>query len=145
MIAQFQRLRGYDPRPWLPTLAGVLVGTRAQTDKFLFDYRRTLADLLASEHYGTIAKVAHENGLIVYGEALEDKRPMLGDDMSMRPHTDVPMAAMWTFNKEDGPRQTLIADMKGAASVAHIYGQNLVAAESHDFADGALGLRAQGP
>jgi hypothetical protein len=130
MLAQFQRLRGYDPRPWLPTLAGVLVGTRAEADKFLYDYRRTLADLLASEHYGTVAKVAHENGLIVYGEALEDKRPMLGDDMSMRSHTDVPMAAMWTFGKDDGPRQTLIADMKGAASVAHIYGQNLVAAES---------------
>ncbi|MEE4454820.1 glycosyl hydrolase [Novosphingobium resinovorum] len=130
MIEQFQTLRGYDPRPWLPTLTGTLVGTRAQSDKFLYDYRRTLADLLASEHYGTVAKVAHENGLIVYGEALEDKRPMLGDDMTMRKATDVPMAAMWTFGKDDGPRQTLIADMKGAASVAHLYGQNLVAAES---------------
>ena len=54
---------------------------------------------------------------------------MLGDDMTMRSHTDIPMAAMWTF-REEGPRQTLIADMKGAASVAHLYGQNLVAAES---------------
>ncbi|MCJ2180724.1 glycoside hydrolase [Novosphingobium sp. 2580] len=129
MLEQFQRLRGYDPRPWLPALTGVLVGTRTQSDRFLYDYRRTLADLLASEHYGTIARVAHENGLKVYGEALEDKRPMLGDDMAMRSHTDVPMAAMWTFGDE-GPRQTLIADMKGAASVAHLYGQNLVAAES---------------
>ena len=129
MLEQFQRLRGYDARPWLPTLTGVLVGSRAQADKFLYDYRRTLADLLASEHYGTVAKVAHENGLKVYGEALEDKRPMLGDDMTMRSHTDIPMAAMWTF-RDEGPRQTLIADMKGAASVAHLYGQNLVAAES---------------
>lgn len=129
MLEQFQRLRGYDARPWLPTLTGVLVGTRAEADKFLYDYRRTLADLLASEHYGTVAKVAHENGLKVYGEALEDKRPMLGDDMTMRSHTDIPMAAMWTF-REEGPRQTLIADMRGAASVAHLYGQNLVAAES---------------
>lgn len=129
MVEQFQRLRGYDPRPWLPTLTGALIGTRAEADKFLYDYRRTLADLLASEHYGTVAKVAHENDLIVYGEALEDKRPMLGDDMAMRKSADVPMAALWTF-RDEGPRQTLIADMKGAASVAHIYGQNLVAAES---------------
>ncbi|MCJ2183460.1 glycoside hydrolase [Novosphingobium sp. 1949] len=130
MVEQFTRLRGYDPRPWLPALTGVLIGTRSDTDKFLYDYRRTLADLLASEHYGTVAKVAHENDLKVYGEALEDHRPMLGDDMAMRSHTDVPMAAMWTYNDKDGPRQTLIADMKGAASVAHLYGQNLVAAES---------------
>ena len=130
MIAQFKRLRGYDPVPWFPALTGVLIGTRAQSDAFLNDYRRTLADLIASEHYGTVTKVAHENGLLVYGEALEDHRPSLGDDMSMRSFADVPMAAMWTHTREDGPKQTYVADIKGAASVAHIYGQNLVAAES---------------
>jgi len=130
MIEQFRRLRGYDPTPWLPALTGTLVGTREQSDRFLYDYRRTLADLLASEHYGIVAKVAHENGLIVYGEALEDHRPMLGEDMAMRKAADIPMAALWAFDRAQGPRQTLIADMKGAASVAHLYGQNLVAAES---------------
>ncbi len=130
MIEQFTRLRGYDPRPYLPTLAGVLVGTRDQSDKFLRDYRQTLADLMASEHYGTVAAVAHENGLKVYGEALEDNRPSLGDDMAMRRHADVPMAALWTFGRKAGPNPSYLADMKGAASVAHIYGQNLVAAES---------------
>ena len=130
MLEQFQRLRGYDALPWLPALTGTLVGSRAETDRFLYDYRRTLADLLASEHYGTVATVAHENDLLVYGEALEDHRPMLGDDMAMRRHADVPMAALWTFGRNEGPRQTLMADMKGAASVAHLYGQNLVAAES---------------
>jgi hypothetical protein len=130
MIAQFKRLRGYDPTPWLPALTGMLIGSRAESDKFLYDYRRTLADLMASEHYGTVAKVAHENGLTVYGEALEDHRPSLGDDMTMRSHADVPMAALWTYGRESGPKLTYLADMKGAASVAHVYGQNLVAAES---------------
>lgn len=130
MVEQFKRLRGYDPTPYLPTLAGVLIGTREQSDRFLRDYRQTLADLMASEHYGTVATVAHENGLKVYGEALEDNRPSLGDDIAMRSHADVPMAALWTFGRKTGPNLSYIADMKGAASVAHIYGQNLVAAES---------------
>jgi hypothetical protein len=130
MIDQFKRLRGYDPTPWLPTLAGVLIGSRADADRFLYDWRRTLADLLASEHYGMVAQVAHENGLKVYGEALEDNRPMLGDDMAMRMRADVPMAALWTFDRQSGPNPSFLADMKGAASVSHIYGQNLVAAES---------------
>jgi hypothetical protein len=130
MIDQFKRLRGYDPTPWMPALSGVLIGSRADSDKFLFDYRRTLADLMASEHYGTVAAVAHENGLKVYGEALEDHRPSLGDDMAMRSHADIPMAAMWTHTRKEGPKLTYLADIKGAASVAHIYGQNLVAAES---------------
>lgn len=31
MIAQFRRLRDYDPTPWLPTLTGTLLGTREQS------------------------------------------------------------------------------------------------------------------
>ena len=130
MIDQFKRLRGYDPTPWLPALTGVVIGSRGESDKFLYDYRRTLGDLMASEHYGTVAAVAHENKLKVYGEALEDVRPSLGDDMTMRQYADVPMAALWTWNRGSVPRPTLVGDMKGASSVAHVYGQNLTAAES---------------
>jgi hypothetical protein len=130
MIAQFKKLRGYDPTPWLPALTGTIIGSRADSDKFLYDYRRTLADLMASEHYGTVATVAHENGLKVYGEALENGRPSLGDDMAMRRYADIPMAAMWTHQRGDTRPLTYVADIRGAASVAHIYGQNLVAAES---------------
>jgi len=130
MIAAFRRLRGYDPLPWLPTLTGVVIGSRVRSDAFLYDYRRTLADLLASEHYRTVATVAHARGLTVYGEALEDSRPALGDDIAMRAHADVPMAAMWTYPHGGEPRPTLVGDIRGAASVAHLYGQNLVAAES---------------
>ncbi len=130
MVEEFKARRGYDPVPYLPTLTGAVVGSAARSDAFLHDYRQTLADLLADAHYGTIAKVAHENGLILYGEALENARPVLGDDLAMRAHADVPMGAMWTFNRGAAPRPTLIGDMKGAASVAHIYGQNIVSAES---------------
>ena len=130
MVEQFRALRGYDPSPWLPALTGVVIGSRGQSDRFLYDYRRTLADLMASEHYGTVASVAHARSLKYYGEALEDHRPSLGDDMTMRRYADVPMAAMWAFDRETGPRTTYLADMKGAASVAHIYGQNIAAAES---------------
>jgi hypothetical protein len=129
LLEQFQRLRGYDARPFLPALTGAIVGSRAESDAFLYDFRRTLADLHAEGHYKTLADVAHANGLKVYGEALEDQRPTLGDDMTMRSFADVPMAALWTYGSE-GPRSTLLGDMKGAASVAHLYGQNLVAAES---------------
>ncbi|WP_347304638.1 glycosyl hydrolase (plasmid) [Croceibacterium sp. TMG7-5b_MA50] len=129
LLEKFAEARGYDPQPYLPALTGAIVGTRAASEAFLYDWRRTIAELHASEHYATVAAVAHEHGLTLYGEALEDQRPSLGDDMALRRHTDVPMAAMWTYGPE-GPRPTLIGDIRGAASVAHLYGQNLVAAES---------------
>lgn len=130
MIDQFKRLRGYDPTPWLPALTGIIIGSRSDTDRFLFDYRRTLGDLHASEHYGTIARVAHEYGLTVYGEAIEDRRAVLGDDMAMRRYADIPMGALWVWNEKAGVRPTLLGDLKGASSVGHFYGKNIVAAES---------------
>lgn len=130
MLDEFARRRGYDARPWLPALAGWIVESAERTDRFLWDYRRTIAELLADAHYGEIKAVARERGLQLYGEALEDQRPALGDDLAMRRHTDVPMAAMWTYPGRDGPNPTYIADHLGAASVAHIYGQNIAAAES---------------
>jgi hypothetical protein len=130
MISDFKRLRGYDPTPWLPALTGALIGSRRESDAFLYDFRRTIADLHAAAHYGTVAAVAHEHGLKVYGESLEGVRPTLGDDMSMRSHADYPMAAMWYMPSDRPPMSTYLNDMKGASSVAHIYGQNIAAAES---------------
>lgn len=127
---RFRALRGYDLHPWLPALAGFIVESRARSDAFLDDFRRTLAQLHAREHYGTIATVAHEHGLTVYGEALESLRPTLGEDLEMRAHADIPMAALWTWPRDGVPRTTLLGDMKGASSVAHVRGRSAVAAES---------------
>ncbi len=131
IVAEFKARRGYDAVPWLPALTGVILGSSARSDAFLHDYRQTLADLMADAHYKTIAEEAHKRGLIHYSEALEDKRPSLGDDMAMRRNADIPMAAMWSYDTEKGaPQPSYEGDMRGAASVAHVYGQNLVAAES---------------
>lgn len=130
MEAEFMARRGYPLRPWLPALTGVVIGSAEQTEAFLYDWRRTLSELLADAHYGTVAQVAHENDLIVYGEALEDRRPMLGNDLAMRSHADVPMAALWVWQDGASVRPTFLGDMRGAASVAHVYGRPYVAAES---------------
>ncbi len=130
MISDFQRLRGYDPTPWLPALTGVVIGSAEQTDKFLWDFRRTIAELVARNHYSTIADIVKKQGLVHYAEALEDHRPTFGDDMEMRQYASIPMGAMWTYGKRRESYPTYVADLRGAASIAHIYGQNLVAAES---------------
>jgi hypothetical protein len=130
MHAAFAGRRGYSLLPWLPVVTGRIVDDAAASDRFLWDLRRTIADLYADGHYATVARSSHAAGLTVYGEALEDNRPQLGDDMDMRRHTDVPMGAMWTVPAAGQPRPTFVADLQGAASVAHVWGQNLVAAES---------------
>jgi hypothetical protein len=130
LLEQFQRLRGYDPRPWMPALTGVIVGDARQSDEFLSDFRRTLGELTADAHYATVAARTRAHGLIQYEEALELERPVLGDDMQMRSHADIPTGAMWMYPLEQSPLPSYIADDRGAASVAHLYGQSLAAAES---------------
>jgi hypothetical protein len=130
ILEEFKQRRGYDPRPWLPALTGVVIKSTEDTDRFLWDFRRTLGQLLAENHYGEIAEDLYSHGMSYYGEALEYHRPSLGDDMEMRSKTDVPMGAMWTWAGSPGPDIDYVSDLRGAASVAHIYGQNLVGAES---------------
>ena len=47
MIAQFKKLRGYDPLPWMPVLTGRVVESAEASDRFLWDFRKTIADLIA--------------------------------------------------------------------------------------------------
>ncbi len=132
LFSEFKQRRGYDLHPWLPALTGEIINDSAQTDAFLYDFRHTLAELIADNHYAVISDAAHKRGLKHYSEALENGRPVLGDGMAMRKHADVPMAAMWSFStdKAVGPKPQYWSDIREAASVAHIYGQNTVAAES---------------
>ncbi|WP_458106528.1 glycoside hydrolase [Arthrobacter sp. R3-55] len=128
--AGFHHLRGYSMIPWMLTMAGFLVEDARSSDLFLADFRRTLAEVFAKSYYGTLSEEAHKRGAIYYAEALEDRRPQLGDDLAMRSHADVPMGAMWTFNADAGPAPTYVADLKGASSVAHVYGRSHTGAEA---------------
>ena len=131
MIEQFKKLRGYDPVPWMPVLTGQVVESAAASDKFLWDFRKTIADLIANEHYGQLEATLHERGMGHYGESHESGRAFVADGMEVKKFNEVPMSAMWTQTPGVNHVQYgYNADDRESASVAHIYGQNLAAAES---------------
>ena len=131
MIAKFTRLRGYDPRPWLPVLAGRVVESSKASDQFLWDLRKTIADLIANEHYGQVEASLKERGMEHYGESHESGRALMADGMEVKKLDDIPMSAMCTQSPGVNKVQYgYNADDRESASVAHIYGQNLAAAES---------------
>lgn len=68
MLTEFANRRGYDPKPWLPVLAGRVVQDSEASDKFLWDLRKTIADLIAEEHYGQVNASLRERGIGQYGE-----------------------------------------------------------------------------
>jgi (4-O-methyl)-D-glucuronate---lignin esterase len=134
MIAEFQARRGYDPRPWLPVLTGRVVESAEASDRFLWDFRRTLSDLIADNHYGELSKQLHARGMGRYGESHEVGRAFIGDGMEVKKSADVPMGATW-LGRAFYPKLTL-PDIRESASVAHLYGQNLAAAESFTVSGG---------
>jgi len=140
LTEEFTRRRGYDPTLWMPVLTGRIVGSAADSDRFLWDFRRTLEELLAENHYGTLSKELHARGMGQYGESHEEGRATIGDGMEMKRYDDVPMAAMWTQRPGVNAEQYgYNADIRESASVAHIWGQNLVAAESMTAASNPWG------
>ncbi|MOA30326.1 hypothetical protein D3C78_1514070 [compost metagenome] len=84
-----------------------MIESSEASDRFLWDWRRTITQLVSSEYFQTLADVAHERGLKLYSEALEDNRPQLGEDISMRGRADVPMGAMWVLPPDGEGRPTL--------------------------------------
>lgn len=131
MIPEFTRRRGYSPLPYLPVLTGKVVESGRASDQFLWDFRKTLAELVAENHYDALTEILRRRGMRRYTESHESGRALIADGMEVKRSADVPMSAMWTppfgtRSETQGPNY----DIRESASVAHIYGQNLVAAES---------------
>jgi hypothetical protein len=68
-VEQFKNRRRYDPRPYLPVLAGYLVGNAEIADRFLYDYRKTVAECVAENCFGRLSRLAESRGIVQQSEA----------------------------------------------------------------------------
>jgi hypothetical protein len=128
MIGEFRKRRGYNPIPYLPALAGRVVESAEVSDRFLWDFRRTLADMFADYHYGVIAELLHQRGMEDYAEAAGVSLEIPEDTLLNKSKVDIPMGEFWV--RALHPESMYTVDVRGAASAAHIYSKTLVAAES---------------
>ncbi len=128
MIAEFKKRRGYDPTPFMPVLAGRIVGSAETSDRFLWDFRRTLADMFATEFYGTIDRELEKDGMKAYAEASGVALEIPEDTLLNKSQVEIPMAEFWVHPLH--PESMYYVDVRGAASAAHTYGKPFVATES---------------
>jgi hypothetical protein len=123
ILDQFKEYRGYDPRPYLPVLAGKLVGSAEISDRFLYDYRKTVADCMADGSYGHFAKRAAEHGLEIQCEA--GGPPWSGsvcmDALKNLGRCARPMGEFWMGD---------LSYSKQTAIASHIYGRRTASAEA---------------
>lgn len=128
MAQEFKKRRGYDLLRWMPVLTGVIIKSTEASEQFLWDWRKTISELIAENHYDQLTEILAKYGMKRYSESHENGRVYIADGMDVKRKAAIPMSAMWTA----GGSSTSMAqaDIRESASVAHIYGQNLVAAES---------------
>lgn len=133
LTEEFVRRRGYELLPWMPVLTGHIIGSVEESERFLRDWRKTLGELLTENYDRLTTLCQQEYGMKGrYTESHENGRLYLADGMDVKRTATVPMGAFWAPGTiTAGPTQAMsVADLRESASVAHIYGQNLVAAES---------------
>lgn len=133
MLLEFQKRRGYDMTPWIPVLAGFIIGDSNKSEKFLWDFRKTIGEMIVDNHYDVIGEELHKRGMKRYTESHEGGRIYLADGMDVKRNADIPMSAMWTPGSLSGGSDEEVrseADIREASSVANIYGKPYVAAES---------------
>lgn len=117
---EFERLRGYDLLSYLPTMAGYYIDSGEISERFLWDFRRTIGDLIAENYYAHFGELLHQNGMKFSVE------PYWGpfDNMQVGATGDIVMCEFWSggYPFFDSP--------KFVSSIAHLNGSSIVGAES---------------
>jgi hypothetical protein len=129
---EFSARRGYDSRKWLITLTGRIVGNLDLTERFLWDYRRTVGDLLAGNFYGKMRELCNQHGIHLEAEAPGIGMPALMDQIQCLGKTDIPQGEFWIEGEPDAVNGWRGGqdNTKEAAVAAHVYGKKIVSCES---------------
>ncbi|HOQ05820.1 MAG TPA: glycosyl hydrolase [Anaerohalosphaeraceae bacterium] len=124
----FKKYRGYDPIPYLPVIAGKIIESREVSNAFLADFRKTLADCVADNHYAVFAELAHKHNLQIQPESAGPHAGPI-DGVKNYGKSDIVMSEFWSPSPHR-PTPEVRFFVKQAAAAAHIYGKEIVAAES---------------
>ncbi|MDR1478898.1 MAG: hypothetical protein LBJ00_08145 [Planctomycetaceae bacterium] len=129
MRNEFQKRRGYDIVPYLPVLAGKILNSRDVSNRFLFDLRRTVGDLVAGNHYAKMKTKAHEFGIITHPESGGPHAAPI-DSLQLLGMNDIPMSEFWSWSPRHRVGEKNRFFTKQPASAAHTHGKRFVAAEA---------------
>lgn len=125
---EFRAYCGYDLTRFLPLVGGHVVGNIDTSNAFLADFRKTIAHLVATNHYARFAEHAHQHGMGIQPESAGPHAGPL-DGIKNYGFSDIMMSEFWS----PSPHRPLPKDrfyLKQASSAAHIYGKKIVGAES---------------
>ncbi len=124
----FLKYRGYNVRPYLPILAGMVVDNRDVSERFQGDYCRTLSDCFRHNCYQKFTELCHEAGVRWHAESGGPwlfRYPLFshGDQFAFWGVNDMPQGEFWWPSKTH-------TNARRTAMAAHIYGKPIVSIEA---------------
>jgi len=119
---EFKRLRGYDPLWLLPAMTGRVVDNLEVSERFLWDVRETVDELLLKNYAGRFRELANRYGLRLSIEAYSGEP---AEDMAYAGRADEPMGEFWSWT-----RYGAASSCTEMASAAHTYGKQILGAEA---------------
>lgn len=125
----FQQQNGYALLPYLPALDGLIVVDSQTTRRFLYDFRKTLSDLIIENHYRQATEMCRRQGIGFVAEAGGPGAPIHNvpfESLKALGSLTIPRGEFWNTH----PQQEKLQVVKAIASSAHIYNQVFVEAES---------------
>ena len=122
----FEARMGYSLRPYLPVFADRIVGSVDESERFLEDFRRVVADLFAENYAGRLAELCHRHGLML---SVEPYGNAPSDDLQYGQDVDIPMGEFWS-HATFGDHATGTGNGRLAASLSHVWGRRYAATES---------------
>jgi hypothetical protein len=125
---KFQQTYGYDPIPFLPTLSGRVIQNAEASDRFLWDLRRLVADLVADEYVAGLRELCNENNMQLWLENY-GHWGFPSEFMRYGGQCDQVAGEFWVTGTLGN------IECRAAASTAHAYGKPTVYAEA--FTSGA--------
>jgi len=125
MSIEFKNRRGYELFPWLIVNAGYTVESKELTNRFKYDWQRTLNELFADNYYKYLEELIHKvPGMTFLCEPYGTGKKNF-DETAIRGIGDMVMCEFWMKPSTWG-WETLLP----VASNAHVNGTKIVAAEA---------------
>ncbi len=121
---EFKKRRGYDLVTVLPVMAGIPINSADFSERVLHDVRQTISELVVDKFYKELKTLVNAKGIQFSAENVSPT--MLSDGMLHYQHVDIPMNEFWL----QSPTHDKPNDVLDAISGAHIYGKNIIQAES---------------
>lgn len=121
--AEFLGRRGYGIDALLLAMVGIPLNSSAHSERFLFDVRTTIAELISDNFYGPLGRMANARDCLLIAQAVNAVG--VSDGMQQAKYVNLPCGEFWTVPGPDKP-----TDLREAVCGARLYGRQIIAAEA---------------